>query len=157
MSKNKTDMQHWLSLGAGVQSSAVLLMSCKGLLPKLDGAVFADTGWEPKAVYEHLKWLKAEAESYGIPVHILKGRNIKQDALIGQVRGKKEDGVRWASMPYRTRNPDGTTGMIRRQCTTEYKIMPIEKFMKREILGLKKYARAPKEPVIEQWIGISTD
>ena len=35
-----------LSLGAGVQSSAVLLMSCDGVLPKLDCAIFADTGWE---------------------------------------------------------------------------------------------------------------
>ncbi|KKN55324.1 hypothetical protein LCGC14_0583140, partial [marine sediment metagenome] len=40
-----------LSLGAGVQSTAVLLMSCQGVLPPLDAAVFADTGWEPKAVY----------------------------------------------------------------------------------------------------------
>lgn len=46
-----------LSLGAGVQSTAVLLMSATGELPKLDAAVFADTQWEPKAVYEHLEWL----------------------------------------------------------------------------------------------------
>lgn len=31
-----------LSLGAGVQSSVLLLMSCRGELPKLDAAVFAD-------------------------------------------------------------------------------------------------------------------
>ena len=32
-----------LSLGAGVQSTALLLMSCKGEIEKLDAAVFADT------------------------------------------------------------------------------------------------------------------
>ena len=36
-----------LSLGAGVQSSVVLLMSIKGILPRLDAAIFADTQWEP--------------------------------------------------------------------------------------------------------------
>ena len=57
-----------LSLGAGIQSSALLLMSARGVLPKLDGAVFADTGWEPATVYETLEWLKVEAEKAGIPV-----------------------------------------------------------------------------------------
>ena len=49
-----------LSLGAGVRSSTVLLMSYHGELPLLDAAIFADTQWEPKAVYEHLEWLKQE-------------------------------------------------------------------------------------------------
>lgn len=37
-----------LSLGAGVQSTTVLLMSWAGELPPLDCAIFADTGWEPQ-------------------------------------------------------------------------------------------------------------
>ena len=36
-----------LNLGAGVQSSTVLLMSIHGELPHIDHAIFADTGWEP--------------------------------------------------------------------------------------------------------------
>src|SRR5437764_521642 len=40
-----------LSLGAGVQSTTVLLMAMRGeIRDKLDCAIFADTGWEPKAV-----------------------------------------------------------------------------------------------------------
>lgn len=59
-----------LSLGAGVQSSAVLLLAALGELPRLDGAIFADTGWEPRAVYDHLDRLKREVASpAGIPVH----------------------------------------------------------------------------------------
>lgn len=146
-----------LSLGAGVQSTAVLLMSAKGVLPKLDCAIFADTGWEPAAVYTHLKWLKKYSESAGIPVHTVVKSNIKEDALVSQVRGKKEPGKRWASMPYYTLSPEGKKGMIRRQCTSEYKIYPIEKFMKREILGLRHYQHSPKSRVIEQWFGISKD
>ena len=29
-------------------------------LPKPDVAVFADTGWEPPHVYEHLNWLESQ-------------------------------------------------------------------------------------------------
>ena len=50
-----------LSLGAGVQSTALLLMSIRGEVERFDCAIFADTGWEPAVVYEHLPWLTGEA------------------------------------------------------------------------------------------------
>lgn len=74
-------MPRVLSLGAGVQSSVLLLMSARGLLPRLDAAVFADTKWEPRAVYEHLGWLEAEA---GVPlIRTDNGRSLKQDTIDG--------------------------------------------------------------------------
>ena len=57
-----------LSLGAGVQSSVVLLMSERGELPKLDHAIFADTGDEPKSVYEYLQYLKSICKT---PIHVV--------------------------------------------------------------------------------------
>ena len=48
------------SLGAGVQSSTVLLMSLLGELDRLDAAIFADTQWEPAEVYDHLEKLKRQ-------------------------------------------------------------------------------------------------
>ena len=147
-----------LSLGAGVQSSAVLLMSIHGELPKLDHAIFADTGWEPIAVYRHLEWLQGKAEEAGIALHVVRQGNIKQDALGNQVRGTKINGTRWASLPYFTKDREtGKHGMIRRQCTYEYKIRPIEKCLRRDILGLLPRQHAPKEPVIRNWRGISSD
>jgi hypothetical protein len=48
-------MMRVVSLGAGVQSTTMALMAAHGeLTPMPDAAIFADTGWEPKAVYEHL-------------------------------------------------------------------------------------------------------
>ena len=47
-----------LSLGAGVQSSALALMIEKGQVPMVDAAIFADVKGEPKAVYTHLDWLE---------------------------------------------------------------------------------------------------
>lgn len=152
-----------LSLGAGVQSSTVLLMSIRGELPPLEHAIFADTQWEPKAVYRWFADVIVPAcKEAGVELHIVTKGNIKHDALRSQVRGKAEKDEkgevvsRWASMPYRTRNPDGSVGMVRRQCTSEYKIQPIEKKV-REILGLRRGQRWPKEPTIRQWMGISWD
>lgn len=140
-----------LSLGAGVQSSTVLLMSCIGELPKLDCAIFADTGWEPAAVYKHLHWLEDEAAKAGIPVYRVGKRTIRRDALAAQVPG-----TRFASLPLYTANEDGSLGIIRRECTGNYKVEPIERKI-RDLLGLKPRERWPKVPTVELWMGISCD
>lgn len=90
-----------LSLGAGVQSSVLLMLSAAGILPKLDVAIFADTGWEPKAVYEHLNRLEAEvAKPAGIPIIRVSVGNIRDDAL--------DPEHRFASMPLFVYGPPTT-------------------------------------------------
>lgn len=138
-----------LSLGAGVQSTTLALMAAHGAVgPMPDSAIFADTGWEPKAVYEHLAWLRSP-NVLPFPVHIVSDGNIRE----GLVRGAR--GERWASIPAFTRSASGTVGMIRRQCTKELKIVPIRRKV-RELTGIVG-KRSPNHPVVEQWIGISFD
>ena len=67
-----------LSLGAGVQSTTVLLLACEGEIPRFDVALFADTGWEPRAVYANLDRLAAHAERHGIPVRQVSAGNIRR-------------------------------------------------------------------------------
>jgi hypothetical protein len=136
-----------LSLGAGVQSTAVLLMSCLGELPKVDCAIFADTCWEPEEVYLHLDWLSDFARRHGIDVHDVEAGNIRKDAVSDS---------RSASLPYFTLGADGTRGMVRRQCTNEYKIEPVNKFIRKEILGLDSHQPIPPNTV-RLWFGISSD
>jgi len=138
-----------LSLGAGVQSTTVLMLSAEGVLPRLDGAVFADTGWEPKAVYDHLDRLEQEiAQPAGIPVYRVSVGNIREDAL--------DPEHRFASMPLFIKNRDGGDGMTRRQCTSEYKLKPI-KAQVRQMLGYPHPKPVPRGLHAEQWIGISRD
>ena len=126
-------------------------------LPKVDAAVFADTGWEPKAVYEHLEYLKEIAGLAGIPVHTVSLGDIKDDALHSRRRGKDVESKRhWSPIPYFTLGPNGEKGQVKRQCTYGYKIVPVERFIRRELLGLKKGQRAPLKSV-RQWFGISAD
>jgi len=138
-----------LSLGAGVQSTALAVMSAVGDLPKVDAAIFADTGWEPRAVYEHLDRLDAEVLApAGIPLHRVSQGNIRADAL--------DPEHRFASMPMFVRNPDGKKGMVRRQCTNEYKLKPIKRQV-RQLLGYPHPRRVPRGMYVEQWVGISRD
>lgn len=145
-----------LSLGAGVQSSAIALMSAAGKLPPLDAAIFADTGWEPKAVYD---WLHGYLiPRLPFPVHIVQRANLRDEEIKAKVRGGRTDvgDARWATLPYFTKSPDGSLGMIRRQCTGDYKVKPIER-KTREILGLAPRQHYPKIASVEMWLGISLD
>jgi hypothetical protein len=140
-----------LSLGAGVQSTALALMACDGTLPGLDCAIFADTGWEPKAVYEQVDRIEAELNRVGIPLYRVAKANLRDDTL--------DPEHRYGSIPWFVRNPDGTKGMGRRQCTKEYKLMPINRKV-RELLGAAPpdFRYVPRDGRhAEQWIGFSYD
>lgn len=144
-----------LSLGAGVQSSCLFLMSCGGAMPRIDAAIFADTGWEPAEVYDWLHdTLLPASERSGIPIHTVSAGNLREDALNSTIRGKRTQNGRWASLPLRVTSDSGG-GMLRRQCTREYKLDPIKRKC-RELLGVSPHARiAPG--MIEMWLGISAD
>lgn len=138
-----------LSLGAGVQSTTVALLSAAGALPRLDAAIFADTGWETAAVYRHLDRVEREVlQPAGIPLYRVSVGNIRDDALNPEHR--------FASMPLFIKNQDGGDGMTRRQCTSEYKLKPI-KAKVRQLLGYPHPAPVPRGLHAEQWIGISRD
>jgi len=131
-----------LALGAGVQSST--LMSLAGELPRVDAAIFADTQFEPQAVYDHLARLERAAHAARVPVHRVTAGSLRDDAL---------DPTRHhANLPLFVANPDGTRGMVRRQCTRSYKVAPL----RRKIRELWIAAGRPTTPV-EQWLGISRD
>lgn len=140
-----------LSLGAGVQSSCLALMAERGEygLTKPDLAIFADTGWEPQAVYDHLDWLQSEL-TYEV-VRVDNG-NIRENILEGQM----PDGSKFLGIPAFLINPDGTKGILRRQCTTHYKTKPIHDYL-RERLQIAPRRRAPLDVQVEMWLGISTD
>lgn len=90
-----------LSLGAGVQSTVLALMACRGELGPLDGAIFADTGWEPPAVYDQVDRLRIEFDRTGIPLHVVTSGDLRKDTL--------DPEHRFVSVPYFTLAPEGTT------------------------------------------------
>jgi hypothetical protein len=142
---------HVLNLGAGVQSTALYLLALEPD-PRLhfDVAVFADTGEEPGAVYRHLDHLKTLG---GPPIWVRSAGKLGDDLM----HGRNSTGQRFASIPAFTKSPDGKVGMVRRQCTAEYKVEVVNKAIRRELLGLKPRQRIPKDVLVHQYFGISTD
>jgi len=141
-----------LSLGAGVQSTALYLKFLRGEMPwKLDAAIFADTQEEPEAVYRHLAWLKS---LNGPPVLVGTAGKLGDDLM----HGTNSTGQRFASIPaFTTADGGKTVGQTKRQCSKEYKTEVIGRVLRREILGLPP-KKAPKRGVlVRQIIGISLD
>lgn len=149
--RNRQPALRSISLGAGVQSTVLALMADRGEhgLPKPDVAVFADTGWEPPHVYEHLSWLESQL-SFEV-VRVQNG-NLRENIM----KGVNPDGRPYLTIPAFLVNPDGSHALASRQCTSQYKIKPIHAYL-RQRLGLAYGRRAPKTSYAEIWLGISAD
>lgn len=128
-------MKHFISLGAGVQSSTMALMAKHGeITPMPDAAIFADTQAEPASVYEWLDWLEKQLP---FPIYRVSKGNLATDALT-----MKRGYVRPLVPLWRSNGVP-----LWRHCTAEYKVLPIIRKL-RELTGKRK---------VRQWIGISLD
>lgn len=134
---------HVISLGAGVQSSTMALMAAAGeITPMPVAAIFADTQAEPASVYRWLEWLEKQLP---FPVCRVSAGNLGDAGL--RIRISKA-GNRYV----KTRIPAylNVGGMWTRQCTQDFKLVPID----RETRRLMREAGTKKAV---QWLGISLD
>jgi len=139
-----------ISLGLGQQSTTLYYMSSLGEIPRADYAIFSDPGAESKVTYAYLKGLlKWQKKNKGIPIIVTGRKSIYTDLILGL----NAEGNRFASIPAFTKDENGKIGMLRRQCTDDYKIKEVNNAI-RKLYGLKKYARTPHTEI---WIGISVD
>lgn len=134
-----------ISLGLGIQSTAMYLMSSLGAIERADYAIFADPGAELPDTYKLWDDLNIWKEkNNGIPL-IKKRKSLYDDLL----KSQNSRGVRFASIPAFTESQ----GMVRRQCTGEYKINVVVQEV-RKLHGLKKYQRMKPTKML---LGISLD
>lgn len=133
-----------ISLGAGVQSSTLALMSAHGEFGELpDFAVFADTQQEPKEVYRWLDWLEGKLP---FPVRRVTRGDLAVDAVRLRV-SKTGTTYTKAVVPAFIVDPSGAVGLAMRQCTSYHKIEVIH----------REYSALRRKGPVEQWIGISLD
>lgn len=131
-----------ISLGAGKQSTYMLLTALAGKYGiKPDFAIISDTGCEPKYVYDYLSWLTNYVkDKYDFDIITVTNGNIMSDT-IAYLNGSRS---RVATLPLRL---GGSGGLIMRQCTNDYKIAP-----------LRKYLQSVRDgKIVKLWIGISLD
>lgn len=138
-----------LSLGAGVQSTTIALMMAHGEIAPAERGIFADTQSEPAAVYRHLEQLLPKLP---FPVDIVTAGDLGAEILACASGEGRND----ARPPFYVKNKDGSRGILRRQCTGDYKIDIIRKRV-RDLLGVRPGQRVPAGHHVTQVIGISLD
>ena len=108
-------MKTYLSLGAGVDTTAILLMP--DIMDKTDFVMFADTCGENPETYEYIdKYIKPYLEKIQKPLIIVHGEE--------KVNGKIETNMEmaylgWKMIPVR----------FMRHCTDKWKIRPMHKYL----------------------------
>ena len=138
------DLSH-LSLGLGVQSMTLAAMIALKVLPPVDFAIHADTKHEAQKTYEYaqrwIPWLEAR----GLKVVVVSSDRteiVRKDWGIGSIM-----------IPaFSSRKTDGKKGQIRRQCTHDWKIMPMRRYIRTQLPPGR-----PRVGAVECIQGISLD
>lgn len=130
-----------ISLGWGVQSFALAAMSALGELPPVDVAIHADTTHERSETYEFAERWTPWLEERRVKVVTVKAKPARLAAV-------RDGAVTSVMIPVFTTYANGSpSGMMRRQCTHDWKIAPIRRWLQANRKG-----RA-----VEQWLGITLD
>ena len=126
-----------LSFGAGVQTTALLVLIAEGKWPRPDAIVFADTGNEHDETYAYMSEVSGPfARDNGLDILAL-----GPDWRTGHYAADLESYcIEHRMLP----------GTWVRWCTDRYKVRPILRYLKR-VMG------ATSADPVESWIGISTD
>ena len=135
-----------------MQSTVLCLLAERGAFgDKPDCAIFADTRWEPRGVYDTLEWLRREV-SFEIRV-VSNGRSLREDVR----NGVNVQGQPWVTIPvYLEDRNGGGRGINWRQCTKNYKLDPIYREVS-ELLGARPRQHLAPGTYVEMWLGITTD
>ena len=117
-----------LSFGAGMQSTALALMSCENvdaerkgherpypLVPVYDLVVFCDLGFEPPWVMQQAEFVHRACDTAGIRYEMLDAP-LHRDLM--QNFGRR----RTVSIPWWTLRDDGHKSRMPRNCTLDYKV-----------------------------------
>lgn len=123
-----------ISLGWGIQSFALAAMSALGFLPRVDLALYVDTGWEPRSTRAFACMWTSWLEDRGIRVVTIRvpGNLVERGAVLIPAFCAYESG--------------GLAGMLRRQCTAHWKVKPTLHWI-RDNLSSR----------VELWLGITAD
>ena len=137
-----------LSCGAGMQSTALALMSCENAtsqtsvpfpaVPVYDAVIFCDLGFEPPWVARQVEFIRLACADATIPFYILKSP-LHEDLM--RNFGER----RTISIPWWTLKADGHKAKMPLLCTIDYKIVAISNFVRWKLLGYRKYQRLHEE------------
>ena len=110
------------------------------LVPVYDAVIFCDLGLEPLWVKEQMEFTKNACENAGIPFYVL-------DTPLYKDFTENFGERRVISIPWWTLGNDGHKSKMPRNCTIDYKVERISKFVRWELLGYRKGQRLRSEDI----------
>ena len=116
-------------------------MSALGELPRVDYAIHADTDHEREGTYRHAEKWSPWLADHGIQVVTV--RSPRTSAV-------EDINVPSVMIPAFTNGSGGGKGQLRRQCTKDWKIRPVRRWLRSQLASLTPGA-------VESWMGISLD
>lgn len=164
-SEGKDDIYHVLSFGGGTQSSHLLEDHLQGNI-HYDFIVFSDTGAEPAFIHNQVAWWQERQKEYGNTTpFIITGHNSMDGGLEEMLWRYIETDYQRFQMPLyfsklNDRGQEIPAGMTPRQCTIDFKIIPVKQAVRKRIMqkyGLSAGQRFPPNVGIVQDIGFSFD
>lgn len=108
------------------------------LVPIYDAVVFCDLGFEPPWVKTQMEFTKAACEQAGIHFKVI-------DSPLYQDFMENFGERRTISIPWWTLGDDGKKSKMPRNCTIDYKVNMISKYVRWELLGYRKGQRLRDE------------
>lgn len=163
--EGRTKIYHVLSFGGGTQSSHLLEKHFRGEI-HYDYVIFADTGAEPEFIHDQVWWWQHRQKCIGNTTPFLLTHHSSME------RGLEEMLMRYIYTDYQrfqmpvycnSVNEAGEVragGMLPRQCTVDFKIVPVKQMARQMILkfhGLGSKQLLPKDIGIIVDIGFSYD
>lgn len=145
-------MKNVVSYGGGTQSTAMILMALNGDygLQRPDFGVYADTGCEPNFINYYVQYfIEFVKKEYDFDIFtVTKNKGLENKIL--QTPRLSNNGEFYINSvpPFYILKPDGSVGMLKRQCTADFKTNPLKKLINSKLQRGEKYIK---------WIGMSFD
>lgn len=148
--QGRSQIYHVLSFGGGTQSSHLLEMHFRGEI-HYDYIIFSDTGAEPEFIHDQVWWWKHRQHQIGNETPFLITHHSSME------RGLEEMLMRYILTDYQrfqmpvycnSVNEDGEVkagGMLPRQCTVDFKIVPVKQRARQMVLQL--HGLGPKQMI----------
>jgi hypothetical protein len=110
--------------GGGVESSAIAMMICEGILPRPDLAVMMDDGYERQETMQYVrKELVPRLSAAGVTLHVVSSGDYGADLSCIDRNGM-------VRIPAFRRLQDGSVTMLRTWCNSEWKQKPCRRWVR---------------------------
>lgn len=146
------EIYYVLSFGGGTQSAHLLEQHLRGEI-HYDYIIFSDTGAEPQFIHDQVKWWRFRQQAVGNTTPFIITHHNSME------RGLEEMLMRWIltdyqrfQMPVYCSTLDKQTGevkpagMMPRQCTVDFKIIPVKQAARRAVMERHRLEYRQKMP-----------